>query len=207
MSDAELRYSYTCPNCSGSFSIPLERVPPVQARFRCSRCDEPMDFPSREEARICALFEAEANRGTTPGRESGGILVPVDPAAEPRPDQSKTFKVDKRGWEDDLFDRSGLRNLIRTGEVLESDSVFSEPLGWAEAGAIEELKPLFDLKKKSRFTAPPCCRSHTARLAHFFCRDSGRPLCEECAPERKFGASIVRMCLHCGGLTTELAKP
>ena len=32
-----------------------------------------------------------------------------------------------------------------------------------------------------------------------------RPLCEECAPEKKFGNSTARVCSHCGGNAQELA--
>ena len=51
LADADQRYNFVCPSCSGNFSIQLDRIPPVQARFRCPHCKEPMDFPSREEAR------------------------------------------------------------------------------------------------------------------------------------------------------------
>ena len=60
MADAGQRYNFLCPNCSGNFSIQIERIPPVQARFRCPHCKEPMDFPSRDEARELIRQQAEA---------------------------------------------------------------------------------------------------------------------------------------------------
>ncbi len=176
--------------------MPLDRIPPVRARFPCGTCGEPMDFPSREQATIHARLQAEAAARAAASAE----LEKTGPIAI----GDRRFRVDKRGWEDDYFDRRGLRNLIRTGEVLETDHIFVEG-DWKLAGGLPELKPLFDLRKKSRFTPPRCCRTHTDRLAHFVCRETDRPLCEECAPERKFGASMVRMCGHCGGTTTGLA--
>jgi hypothetical protein len=44
-------------------------------------------------------------------------------------------------------------------------------------------------------------------MAHFLCRDNDRPLCEECAPETKFGANMMRVCAHCGGTISDLAEP
>ena len=69
------------------------------------------------------------------------------------------------------------------------------------------LKGLFGLRKNARVNPPTCCRTHTDRVAHFKCRDSIRPLCEECAPEKKFGQTVIRVCGHCGGTATELVAP
>ena len=71
MSDSDLQYTFTCPSCSGNYSILLERIPPVQARFRCPHCQKPMDFPSREEARVYARLQAES--------------AAADPPADPDP--------------------------------------------------------------------------------------------------------------------------
>ncbi|MGH9317749.1 MAG: hypothetical protein ACRD1P_11675, partial [Thermoanaerobaculia bacterium] len=59
MNDAEQYYVFTCPKCSGHVSILLERIPPVQARFPCPNCEEPMDFPSREQARVSGRLRSE----------------------------------------------------------------------------------------------------------------------------------------------------
>ena len=87
------------------------------------------------------------------------------------------------------------------GEIVESDRVFAPGGSWVVAGEMAELKPLFDLKRKSKSTPPRCCRTHTDRLAHFLCTGADRPLCEECAPEKTIGATVVRICSHCGGPT------
>jgi hypothetical protein len=158
-----------------------------------------MDFPSREQAQIQARLQAEAAQRSAAAEE----LEKTSPIAI----EGKPFRVDKRGWEDDHFDRRGIRNLIRTGEILETDHVFAADGSWVVAGDLPELKPLFDLKRKSKHNPPRCCRTHTDRLAHFRCQDTDRPLCEECAPEKKFGANIVRVCAHCSGTTTGLSSP
>ena len=196
MGEPGILYSYTCPSCSGRFSMPLEKVPPARARFPCDTCGEPMDFPSRDQARILAKLQAESVEKEAAAAE----LEKTQPIGQ----ADKPFRVDKRGWEDDYFDRRGVRNLIRTGELVESDRMFADGQ-WLEAGKIPELKSLFDLRRTSKFTPPRGCRTHTDKIAHFFCFDTDRPLCEECAPERKVGSGVVRVCTHCGGTTTEVA--
>jgi hypothetical protein len=155
-----------------------------------------MDFPSREQARILAKLQAESAEREAAAAELEKTQ-PIDLGGKP-------FRVDKRGWEDDHFDRRGVRNLIRTGELVETDRVFVEG-EWLIAGKVPELKSLFDLRKASKFVPPRGCRTHTDRVAHFFCRDTDRPLCEECAPEKKLGNNTVRVCAHCGGTTTDVA--
>ena len=203
MNESELSYKYTCPSCLSSFSVSLEKIPPVRARFPCANCGEPMDFPSREQAQIQARLQAEAAKKAAAAAAAAELekTGPIAVGGE------KAFRVDKRGWEDDYFDRRGIRNLIRTGEILETDHVFAPDGSWVVAGEMTELKPLFDLKRKSKNTPPRCCRTHTDRLAHFVCHDTERPLCEECAPEKKFGANIVRVCSHCSGTTTPVSAP
>jgi predicted Zn finger-like uncharacterized protein len=200
LNESELSYNYTCPSCFSSFSISLEKIPPVRARFPCPRCGDPMDFPSRAQAQIKARLQAEAAKKAAAAADlekTGVIAIGGE----------KSFRVDKRGWEDDYFDRRGVRNLIRTGEIVETDHVFAPDGSWVVAGGMAELKPLFDLKRKSKNTPPRCCRTHTDRLAHFVCPDTNRPLCEDCAPEKKFGENIVRVCGHCGGTTTSVSVP
>lgn len=158
-----------------------------------------MDFPSREQAQILAKLQVEAARRETAEAE----LVKAAPVDR----GDKVFRVDKRGWEDDFLDRRAVRNLIRTAQILETDHMFTGDGKWVVAGELPDLKPLFDLKRKSKFTPPRCCRTHTDRVAHFFCRDSDRPLCEECAPEKKFGANMMRVCAHCGGTISDLVEP
>jgi hypothetical protein len=194
LSDAELLYNATCPSCTEKFSLSVDRIPPVRARFPCQKCGEPMDFPSRDQARTQARLQAEAAR-----RDAEAEAVKkLDPKAM----EGKPFRVDKRGWEDDHFTRRDVRNLIRTGEILATDHMFTVDGSWILAAEIPDLKSLFDLKRASKYTPPRCCRTHTDKLAHFLCHDSGRPLCEECAPEKKVSENnVVHICSHCGGAT------
>jgi predicted Zn finger-like uncharacterized protein len=233
LADSDLSYTFTCPSCGGSFSILLERIPPVQARFRCPLCKQPMDFPSREEARIYARLQpqgeapapapamaaaAEPARPSPPpgapypGSTPAPAAVRENPAPLLMPDDTSAtdnlrFRVDKPGWETDVFDRRAMRNLIRAGEVTENDRVRVDDAEPVVAGGISFLKGLFGLRKNARVNPPTCCRTHTERVAHFKCRDSVRPLCEECAPEKKFGQTVIRVCGHCGGTATELVAP
>jgi hypothetical protein len=175
----------------------VERIPPVRARFPCASCGEPMDFPSREQAVIQARLQVEASKRAAAAEEMA--------KAASAPAGEKRFRVDKRGWEDDHLDRRAVRNLIRTGEILQTDHVFDTEGVWKVAYEVPELKSLFDLKRQSTRTPPRCCRTHTDRLAHFFCRSGERPLCEECAAEKEFGGNRVRVCTHCGGTVEDLA--
>ena len=226
MADSDLSYTFTCPSCAGSFSILLERIPPVQARFRCPLCKQPMDFPSREEARIYARLQPQDAAAPAPAvaaapppggasypsatpppaavRENAAALTLADDTASM---DNLRFRVDKPGWEADVFDRRAMRNLIRSGEVQENDRVRVDDAEPVVAGSISFIKELFGLRKNARVNPPTCCRTHTERVAHFKCRDSVRPLCEECAPEKKFGQTIIRVCGHCGGTATEMVAP
>ncbi|MFN2384694.1 MAG: MJ0042-type zinc finger domain-containing protein [Thermoanaerobaculia bacterium] len=211
MSDAELRYTFTCPNCTGHFSITLDRVPPVQARFRCPHCKKPMDFPSRDEARVYARLQKQeaAAGGKGPGKpvpEEASTAPPSAAAPDNAPPENARFKVMKAGWEDDVFDRRGLRNLIRTGAVTEHDLLSVNDGEGSPAGELPYLKSLFNLRKSSTAEPPPCCRTHPDKVAFFQCTTSARPLCEDCAPERKFGGTIIRVCQHCGGTANELSS-
>ncbi|MGE5275697.1 MAG: MJ0042-type zinc finger domain-containing protein [Acidobacteriota bacterium] len=225
MTESQLHYTFTCPSCSGNFSILLERIPPVQARFRCPHCEKPMDFPSREEARVYARLQAQsaAAAAADPPAAAAPEAPPPPPAKTPRqtppssrafPSEApegaaagKQFRVEKQGFENDLFDRRGIRNLIRTGEVSETDFVSVDEAAAIPAGEVPFLKSLFKLRATSSVTPPARCRTHTEQLAFYKCQDTARPLCEECAPEKKFGNSTVRVCAHCGGTAAELAPP
>lgn len=217
MAESESRYEFTCPNCSDSFSIQLDRIPPVQARFRCPKCKEPMDFPSREEARASIKLRAELDE--TGGAAAGTRLPKRDPAPPARPAGSAgrvtpaepvealQFRVEKPGFESDVFDRRGMRNLIRAREVVETDLVRVNTAEPVPAGTLPHLKSLFSLAKTQTAQPPVCCRTHTDNVAFFRCHDSGRPLCEECAPEKKFGDQMLRVCQHCGGTAAEIVIP
>jgi predicted Zn finger-like uncharacterized protein len=224
LTESELRYTFTCPSCDGNFSILLERIPPVQARFRCPNCQKPMDFPSREEARVYATLQAQS--AAVAAADPPSAVAPEVPPAPPKapvrtppPSRSfaseapegaaagKQFRVEKQGFENDLFDRRGIRNLIRTGEVSEADFVSVDEAAAVPAGQVPFLKSLFKLRATSTVTPPTRCRTHTEKLAFYKCQDTARPLCEECAPEKKFGNSTVRVCGHCGGTAAELAPP
>lgn len=210
MNDADLRYTFTCPSCSGNFSIVLERIPPVQARFRCPHCQQPMDFPSREEARVYARLQAQTPGPSptepepAPARSVAAPPPPVGEATEPGAGANQRFVVEKPGFENDVFDRRAIRNLIRTGDVSESDPVRVDDKAPIPAGQVAYLQSLFKLRATSTVTPPARCRSHTERVAFFQCQLTSRPLCEECAEEKKFGNATVRVCAHCGGTVTEL---
>jgi predicted Zn finger-like uncharacterized protein len=234
LSDSDLSYTFTCPSCAGSFSILLERVPPVQARFRCPHCKQPMDFPSRDEARVYARLQAEGNAApATPGAAAATGSTPTPPPVPVRPTHSPVssdnpaarttttltmeepanpneivrIRVAKTGFEADVYDRRALRNLIRAGEIDENDKLHLDDGPPIAAGDVPFLKSLFSLRKTARVTPPVCCRTHTDRVAHFKCRENNRPLCEDCAPEKKFGGTTIRVCNHCGGTATEMVQP
>ena len=114
------------------------------------------------------------------------------------------FRVDKPGFHTDVFDRRGMRNLIRTGEVLQTDLVRVDDFAPLPASELPHLKSLFSLAEAQASRPPLCCRTHSQKVAFFRCHDSGRPLCEDCAPEKKFGGTTIRVCLHCGGTAEDL---
>jgi hypothetical protein len=125
----------------------------------------------------------------------------------PNANENVRFRVAKTGFESDVFDRRAMRNLIRAGEVDDTDKVHVDDGPPTAAGEIPFLKSLFSLRKTARVTPPTCCRTHTDRVAHFKCRENNRPLCEDCAPEKKFGGTTIRVCNHCGGTATEMVSP
>lgn len=229
VNDEDLRYTFSCPSCSGSFSISLVKIPPVQARFSCPKCSKAMDFPSRDEARVYIRLQADGGGSGAapppPPPTRSPAAAPAPPAASappptppPRPrtpppadpmdgtgtESGKTYRVQKKGFERDEFDRRAMRTLIRTTAINEGDLVAVGTDVAARADSIPELKSLFELRKTARITPPPVCPAHTDRVAHYQCADTGRPLCEECAEEKKFGGASVRVCAHCGGTAGDL---
>jgi hypothetical protein len=234
LNDSDLRYTFACPSCAGSFSIALEKIPPVKARFNCPKCAKPMDFPSRDEARVYIRLQAESTapasdpppspppvaRPATPAPQPTappqGPPTPGSPEPAPRrrptpiPQESQTpaadkqYEVDRKGFENEVFDRRSMRNLIRTGAVNEGDPVRVGDGDFVRAADIPELKSLFELRKTAKTQPPPVCLRHTDRVAFYTCVDTGRPLCEECAEEKKFGGAAVRVCNHCGGTAQEI---
>jgi predicted Zn finger-like uncharacterized protein len=243
VNDSELRYTFACPACSSSFSISLERIPPVQARFSCPKCGKPMDFPSRDEARVYIQLQG-AGGAAAAGEPEQAAAAPVaaeppprpapppppvappppaarapEPPAAPKPAPprpleppgapaggapEKTYRVEDKGFERDVYDRRAMRTLIRTLAVNETSMVSVGDAAPIRASEIPELKSLFELRKTARATPPPVCRAHTEVVAHYVCADTGRPLCEECAPEKKFGGAALRVCDHCGGTAKDL---
>ena len=109
-----------------------------------------------------------------------------------------------KGFENDAYDRRGMRNLIRTNGLNEADSIRLGDDAPRRAVEFPELKSLFELRKSARAVPPPVCRKHTDQIAYYTCTDTGRPLCEDCAAERKFGGTSVRVCEHCGGTVSEV---
>ncbi len=210
MNDSDLRYSFSCPSCAGSFSIALAKIPPVQARFSCPKCGKPMDFPSREEARVYISLQGGGGAPPAGPAEPPPATTPPagmspEPVGESTATSTKVYRVEKKGFENDTYDRRGMRNLIRSGGLGESDSVRVDDGDARRAADYPELKSLFELRKTSRVEPPTVCRKHTDQLAYYQCTDTGRPLCEACAAEKKFGGASVRVCEHCGGTINELA--
>jgi predicted Zn finger-like uncharacterized protein len=207
LAEADQRYNFLCPNCSGSFSIQLERIPPVQARFRCPHCREPMDFPSRDEARELIRRQTGSVKVLAVPAPPAGVKAPAAPPASGESAPSTVgvrFRVEKPGFESDVFDRRGIRNLIRTGEVVETDLVRVDDSGPVPAESLPVLKSLFNLARSQASQPPQCCRTHTDKVAFFRCHDTRRPLCEQCAEEKKFGGQTLRVCQHCGGTAEDL---
>ena len=245
VNDADLRYTFSCPSCGGSFSISLEKIPPVQARFSCPKCAKAMDFPSRDEARVYVQLQAAG--GAPPSPPSVAVAAPkpaettppprafapaperapkppavaapppspavapppraaaaASPVSEPMDTTGKTYVVERKGFEGDELDRRAMRQLIRTGAINEGDMVVVGGSAAIRADTVPELKSLFELRKTARAVPPPVCPKHIDQLAHYLCNDSGRALCEECAEEKKFGGTSVRVCAHCGGPASDL---
>ena len=225
VNDEDLRYTFSCPSCGGSFSISLEKIPPVQARFSCPKCAKAMDFPSRDEARVYVQLQAAG--GAPPSPPSVAVAAPkpaettppapprpvapppraaaaASPVSEPMDTTGKTYVVERKGFEGDELDRRAMRQLIRTGAINEGDMVVVGGSAAIRADTVPELKSLFELRKTARAVPPPVCPKHIDQLAHYLCNDSGRALCEECAEEKKFGGTSVRVCAHCGGPASDL---
>jgi len=204
LSESDLRYTFSCPSCTESLSIPLAKIPPVQARFGCPKCGKQMDFPSREEARVYAMLQAGggAEAGAASDAAPAAGNSPSAPLDAPR--AGKLYRVEKKGFENDAYDRRSMRNLIRSNGLIEADSVRLGDDPPRRAADFPELKSLFELRKTARAVPPTVCRKHTDQIAYYTCKDTGRPLCETCAAERKFGGTSVRVCEHCGGTVSEV---
>ena len=179
MDDSENRYTFTCPSCAGSFSIHIERIPPVRARFSCPKCGKAMDFPSRDEARVYIQLQGAEAAAAAKAAPAPELTPPVAPVPAPTPpgaadrmegsatEAVKRYRVEKRGFEHDEYDRRAMRILIRTLALNENDQVAVGSAAAIRADAIPELKSLFELRKTARATPPPVCRKHTDRLAHY----------------------------------------
>jgi len=174
-----------------------------------------MDFPSREEARVYISLQgggaavSPSETAVPPMRETPRPAAPRpapanDPLEATGAQAEKSYRLQKRGYDADVFDRRAMRTLIRTRLVNEGDLVAIDGAVAARADTIPELKSLFELRKNARAVPPPVCPAHPDRLAHYKCGDTARPLCEECADEKKFGGTSVRVCAHCGGTAAEL---
>ena len=164
-----------------------------------------MDFPSRDEARELIRRQTGSVKVLAAPTPPAGVNAPSAPPAsgESSPGGVR-FRVEKRGFESDVFDRRGIRNLIRTGEVVETDLVRVDESASVPAESLPVLKSLFNLARSQATRPPQCCRTHTDKIAFFRCHDTGRPLCEKCAEEKKFGGQTLRVCQHCGGTAEDL---
>jgi len=163
-----------------------------------------MDFPSRDEARVYATLQSRNAPPSKADRKAAPTPVASPQDVPASPEDKMRFRIEKPGFESDVFDRRSLRNLIRSGELTAQDRVRVDDADPVRAGELPYLKSLFSLRQTSRVTPPLCCRTHTDRVAHFSCTDTSRPLCEDCAPIKKFGSATIRVCQHCGGTARDL---
>jgi hypothetical protein len=147
----------------------------------------------------------QASPPPPPPRPVARPAPPPPPSASERKEQ--TYVVQKTGFEGDTFDRRGVRVLIRTGALNPADSVSVDGGAAVRVDSVQDLKSLFELRKTARVTPPAVCPKHLDRLAYFLCASTRRPLCEECAEEKKFGGTSVRVCAHCAGNVEEIPVP
>ena len=172
----------------------------------------PAPYPPRSEDAprpVAAAPERAPEPAPAPPPPSPAAVPPraavaATPVSEPMDTTGKTYVVDKKGFEGDELDRRAMRQLIRTGAINEGDMVVVGGSAAIRADTVPELKSLFELRKTARAVPPPVCPKHIDQLAHYLCNDSGRALCEECAEEKKFGGTSVRVCAHCGGPASDL---
>ena len=165
-----------------------------------------------EPARPAASVPPAAPRpAPPPAKLAPSPLAPKPapkPAAPPPPPpaerQEQTYVIQKAGFEGDKFDRRGIRILIRTGALNPGDQLTVDGTAAGRADQLQDLKSLFELRKNAKFSPPAVCPKHLDQLAHYVCASTRRPLCEECAEERKFGGTSVRVCAHCAGNVEEI---
>ncbi len=129
---------------------------------------------------------------------------PAPPPPPPSERQEQSYVIQKAGFEGDTFDRRGIRTLIRTGALGPADQLTVDGKAAGRADQLQDLKSLFELRKSAKFSPPAVCPKHLDQLAHYVCAATRRPLCVECAEERKFGGTSVRVCVHCAGNVEEI---
>ncbi|HEY1251833.1 MAG TPA: B-box zinc finger protein [Thermoanaerobaculia bacterium] len=189
----------------------------VQARGEAGADDAPApSFASPQPARSAAPRPV-APPPAPPAPPAPARLQPsappprpvAKPAPPPPPPVAKgdSYVIQKIGFEGDTFDRRGIRVLIRTGMLNPADSVTVDGGAAVRADTLADLKSLFELRKSAKFSPPAACPRHLDRVAHYLCATSRRPLCEECAEEKKFGGASVRVCVHCAGNVEEIPVP
>jgi len=144
-------------------------------------------------------------QASAPPRPVARPTPPPPPSTADKKEQS--YVVQKTGFEGDTFDRRGVRVLIRTGALNPADSLSVDGGAAIRADQMQDLKSLFELRKNAKFTPPAACPRHLDRVAHYLCAATRRPLCEECAEEKKFGGASVRVCVHCAGNVEEIPVP
>lgn len=64
---------------------------------------------------------------------------------------------------------------------------------------VPETSPDFD-------SAPGHCHFHPRAAGPFLCTGCAKRLCEECAPDRLMSGELVRFCVDCGGVCTEVEE-
>jgi len=167
--------------------------------------DEPPAFVSNAQDSPPELV-SNAEDVAPPPRRAAEPAAAAEGAESAPVEEGPRFRILKVGFEKDVYDRRALRNLIRAGEVHDADRIRVDDAEPVRAGSLTYLGSLFSLRKTAKTKPLQCCRTHTDKVAFFQCQDTGRPLCEDCAEQKKFGGTTIRVCKHCGGTCKELPQ-
>ena len=233
VNDEDLRYTFSCPSCAGSFSISLAKIPPVQARFSCPKCSQ-RDGLSRRATRRGSTSDLQAEepdrRPARPRRRPSphprrtaaasapAVLQRSGTARQAAHAASGHLRPDGRDGHAVRQDLSRREERLRERRLRPPRDADADPHGGRQRGRhgrrrhetrrarglLPELKSLFELRKTARFAPRPSAARIRTASPTTQCSDTGRPLCEECAQEKKFGGASVRVCAHCGGTAGDL---
>ena len=211
LNDSELRYTFSCPNCAESLSIPLAKIPPVQARFGCPKCGKQMDFPSREEAARLRDAPGRRRRRAEPDPSPAAANPPARAAPAPRPIRAsglhraeRIYRVEKEGFENDVYDRRGMRepDPHRTASTRPTRSALGDDAP-APASDYPELSRSSSCARAPRSVRRPSAASTRTSSRLTRCTAPAGPLRGLRRPKGSSGAPPCG-CDHCGGTVEEL---